>query len=171
MDPLILYSINSHLAYSINKEYYRKHYVWCATKFNTNDLNAADRNNPPSSNPYEILKRYLTEIKNAKEDVHHNPSYLIERITGVLTGLEVNKNKNIIDVDTYNQLKEIIETYREKGTIWNELRPLIYIIPFERVKDRVTKVPPSKTASISSEEYIIEDLKDEEFDVIIDLWG
>ncbi|MBQ3166501.1 MAG: hypothetical protein IJC01_04100 [Clostridia bacterium] len=166
MEPILLYSINSRLAYNINKRYYKKHYVWCATKFNTNDNPVADRNNPDSSNPFEILKTFNEEIKKVLKDLHHTPHFLIERLNGVLYGLEI--NRDCLGEELCKDLSENIKQQRDNNTIWQQLKPVIYVIPYSLVKDRITPVPPSKTAGILSEEYILTDLKDEEFDVITD---
>ena len=169
MEPLILYSINSRLAYNINTKYYHKHYVWCATKFNTNDLDALSRNNPASSNPIEIFKKYMSAINEKQNDKHFDASYLIERINGIKLGLET--NKDLIGEETYQELRAEIDNQIKTDQIWGSLEPVIYIIPYSLVKDRVKRAPPSKTASLLSDEYIIEDLRDNEFDVIINLGG
>ena len=169
MDPIILYSVNSRLAYNINKRYYHKHFVWCAIKFDTNDLEATERNNPETSNPIEFYKRYKTDINGILNDNHFKSSFLEERINGILTGLE--ENKSLIGDDNYNALDNEIKKQRKNGQIWKELEPLVYIIPYKLVKHKVEPVPPSKTARLLSDEYLIKDLKDEEFDVITNLWG
>lgn len=163
MTPILLYSINSRLAYNINKQYHNKHYVWCATKFNTNDCKSIERNNPNSSNPIEILKTYNSEIKKALTDLHTKPDFLVERINGILYGLELNGGNG----DSEGLISQI-KSQIENNTIWKEMKPVLYIIPYDLVKDRIKHVPPLKTAGILSDEYIIEDLLDDEFDAITD---
>lgn len=167
MDPLVLYSVNSHLAYTINKEYYGKHFVWCATKFNTDELSAPNRNNPPSSNPLMIYRQYVSDLKQVQIDRHFHSRFLNERINGIKNGLEA--NKHTIGEEIYDELTKEIEKQQASGGIWNELKPLIYVIPFALVKDRVIKASPAKAACFSSEEYIITDLKSNEFDIIVEL--
>jgi len=64
--PLILYSVNTYLAYAINERYYdRVHYVWCSEVFDARSHNAFGRyaNIPPTSNPRDIYRNLYEEVK------------------------------------------------------------------------------------------------------------
>ncbi len=60
--PLVLYSVNTYLAFMINERYYEgKHYVWCSEVFDARDRDRLGLygNIPPTSNPYESIITYM----------------------------------------------------------------------------------------------------------------
>ena len=59
-NPLILYSVNTVLAYEVNTTYYNDtHFVWCAPYFDCRKTPRNYKNNPPTSNPCEFYKLLL----------------------------------------------------------------------------------------------------------------
>jgi hypothetical protein len=69
---------------------------------------------------------------------------------------------NIGDISKDDK-EEII--YRVDTSDFDDWRPLLYIAPRDLVKSRLQIVPPSKRASFGLE-YIIPDLKRNEFDIV-----
>lgn len=147
----LLYSINSFLAYQINEKYYKgTHYVWCAPKFVCSD-------NPPSSNPKEILKCFLNDVAR-----HDNHSIKIEQNRlGLLNGVEIKYKSKVIDDRQRTNLIKIINN----ADIYY-FRPLIYIIPYNKIKNKLVGVDSFDKAEYFSEEYKIENLFTNEFDII-----
>lgn len=146
-----LYSINSFLAYKINEKYYKgKHYCWCAPKFNCTE-------NPPSSNPKEIMKCLKQDVE--LQDRH---SFKIgQNRLGLLSGIEIKYTQNIINAE---QRLELIKIVNNADIIY--FRPLIYVISFKKVKNKIIRVNCDEKAEWFSEEYKIEELMANEFDII-----
>lgn len=146
-----LYSINTLLAYKINEEFYNgNHYVWCAPKFNCMD-------NPPSSNPREILKMIWKDVK--FNDRHS--SKIMQNEVGLLNGVEQKYKEDKI---TEIQRAELI--YIIKNVDITYFKPLIYIIPYQNVENKIIEVSSADKAGWFSNEYKIENLKSNEFDII-----
>lgn len=146
-----LYSINSLLAYKINEEFYSgNHYVWCAPKFNC-------IGNPPSSNPKEIMKMIWADV-----NLHdkHSPKIMQNKL-GLLNGVEIKYKNNTINEEQREELIKIIN-----GVDLTYFRPLIYIISYPKVKNKIIKVSSTEKADWFSSEYKIENLKSNEFDVV-----
>jgi hypothetical protein len=149
---LLLYSINSWLSYKIAEAYFQDvHYVWCSPFFN------ATRINPPSSNPIDIYNNLRSDVDG--KDRH---SSKIEQIrAGIIKGANIKKNHGII---TEEQEQEIIEIVNAAEI--EDFRPLIYIIPTEKVEKIVKQVSVKYKADKFSQEYIIEELHKNMFDII-----
>lgn len=88
-----LYSVGTQLAYKIAKRYYGNvHYVWRTTKFNSLEQ-------PPTSNPATICKRYLEQI--ATGDRHTKEIEKIQRAKKMqrdLTASVIDTNRKTADV-------------------------------------------------------------------------
>lgn len=146
-----LYSVNSLLAYKINEEFYGgNHYVWCAPEFNCTE-------NPPSSNPKEIMKMIWADV-----NLHdrHSPKIMQNKL-GLLNGVEINYKNNNISEEQREELIKIVN-----GVDIAYFRPLIYIISYQKVKNKIIKVSATEKAEWFSNEYKIECLKSKEFDMI-----
>lgn len=145
-----LFSIGTKLAYLVDNQYYNGvHYVWCTTKIN-------DISQPPTSNPMTIAKRWLSIIANG--DTHAQE--VNANSTGILYGAKEKLKQNII---TKQQREEINK--RVALATYKDFLPVLYIIKIEKVKDRCFEVNTDKKASKASKEYIINDLKDGEFEI------
>ncbi|MCL1803509.1 MAG: hypothetical protein FWG30_07710 [Eubacteriaceae bacterium] len=147
-----LYSVNTLLAYSINEHFYGgSHYVWCSPRFD------AGENNPPSSNPKELVNALLKDVSSG--DLH---SIKIEQNRiGLLRGVNAKHDDGLISGSTKEELQYIIE----KADI-SYFRPIIYIIDRNSVEESVVRVAATQTASLFSQEFLIEDLKTDQFDII-----
>lgn len=157
-DPLILYSINSWLAYIIAKRYYRhEHFVWCSPFFNSRTISSIDSTTPPTSNPYEIYCNWREEVRNG--DRHS--AKVKENKVGILKGATVKRQAGIISAEQERDIVSIVEIAETK-----EFRPLIYIIPFTAVSSILIEVPIKERAHPLSIEYVIESLPRDHFDII-----
>jgi hypothetical protein len=158
-EPLILYSTNTSLAYSISKEYYGdKHFVWCTPYFDHAPTHGRSYTVPPSSSPAEIYRTYTRDIE-ARDN--HSDKINGNRL-GLLRGAKVMREMGII---TGSQSREIAEIV--KLAEFGDFRPLIYVIPYALTKRLIRRVPPYERAHPLSAEYIIRSLPGNRFDTIM----
>lgn len=147
----ILYSINTHLAYSISKRYYNDiHFVWCTTEFN-------NLKQPPTSNPQTICNRLLEQI--TKGDNHTKE--IEANIAGILKGAKCKLEQKVITEKQFEKIRSIVNVAEFKLFF-----PLIYLIHTGKVKNKIVEVKKEDCASETSIEYKIEDLKKGEFEII-----
>lgn len=146
----ILYSAGTLLAYKIAERYYKRHFVWCTTKFNS-------RTQPITSNPQTICRRYLEQILTSDRHTVE----IDKNIVGILTGARINLENSIINEDQYNKIKNMVACAE-----YESFFPVIYIIYTERVKHKCIKIGKEDCASDISIEYKIESLEDGEFSII-----
>ncbi|GAB3973698.1 hypothetical protein GCM10028806_28090 [Spirosoma terrae] len=156
---MILYSTNCYLKYFIQKEFYKDvHYIWCSEIFDSKTLSTYSAGHflPPSSNPADIYKQLQGEC--VRPDRH---SYKIneQRASFKSLAMRFAASGTISDFDR-DEIISLADSNEQ--AYW---RPLIYLIPQEAVMGRVKLVPIAKRASIAKE-YIIEDLKGSEFQII-----
>lgn len=156
---LFLYSTNTELSYRLGKDYYNgTFFVWCSPVFEP----SADRLSPyhkipRSSSPYDIYKELKADVESG--DLHS--AKIKENRAGLKKGaLEYFKN-DIIDEQELTRINYIIE-----NALISDFKPILYIISYDLVKDRLKKVPVDKMANPLSCEYVIEDLKETEFEKI-----
>lgn len=155
--PLILYSTNTLLAYSIAERFYRGvHYAWCSPMYD-GTRSAAHINIPPSSSPAEIYRAYAED---ARRGDHHSEAFRRNR-KGILSGVDAKLASGAISPGTRDEIVKIAEFARP-----NDFRPVLYIIPYDRVAGRVLEVPVEERAHPLSEEYRIVDLPRNCFDMI-----
>jgi hypothetical protein len=154
MRNLIHYSVNTKIANFINIEYYNDvHYVWTAPYFDCKERN------PTSSNPKEIYSSLIKDIKSGVID-YHSRNVEGNRI-GLKKGAMKKHEKGDINKD---KMEEIIELSQKAN--FELFAPLIYIIPYDKIHDRISTPHFSHKAHPMSIEYIIEDLQGKEFDII-----
>jgi hypothetical protein len=157
-DPIILYSCNTWLAYTINETYYQRvHYVWCTPVFDPTSPFASVSAIPPTSSPREIYDTLFEEIRRGDR---HSAKVAQNRL-GILRGADVRLSQGII---TAAQRDEIIAI--ESCADLHDFRPLLLVIPFALVRPRVKQVPIKDRAHPLSQEFIIENLARSEFDVL-----
>jgi hypothetical protein len=110
----------------------------------------------PSSNPAEIYRQLALDIRN--KDRH---SYKINAQKASLTSLAIAwEASNEI---TSDQKDEVV--FMVTNATFDDWRPLLYIIPRNLVETRLQNVPIHRRASFG-DEFIVEDLQRNEFDVI-----
>lgn len=156
--PSLLWSCGNRVTHYVAETFFRKHYVWCSPTF---DASAIERYKtgyaqPPSSDPVSIYRDLLDGVR--RRDEHHA---LVKRHKTTLRAV-------ILDFFTARHLtpaaaREAI-SYLESTAITDWI-PIIYVIPFGPVSDRVLSVPRKDRASWSPE-YVIRDLQSTEFSVI-----
>ena len=160
-DPLVLYSANTQLAYRINEHFYGQiHFVWCSAFFSATPR-SIDLEMPPSSTPCDICRKYLEDI--SRRDLHSRS--LQDNRAGLQKGVEAKLAERVITEEQYLELEELVS----KASL-DEFRPLLYIIPFEGVRDLVQPVPPLQRAHPFSPEYEIKRLPRSRFDVLDWTW-
>jgi len=90
----------------------------------------------------------------------HSPKIEKNR-AGLLNGVEAKFNAGIIDVDIRNDLLYIINT-----ADITYFRPVIYVINRRLAAKKLIQVSAASAASLFSQEYIIQELKTSQFDII-----
>lgn len=147
-----LYSAGTQLAYKIAKRYYKNtHYVWCTTEFNS-------LKQPPTSNPATICKRFLRQITTG--DRH--TSEIENNTAGILKGAKDKLNSGVISRKEYNEIRNIVSVAE-----YGDFFPVLYIVESKKVKSRCLEVVIRERASDDAVEYKIEDLKEDEFEIIL----
>ena len=157
-EPRILYSTNTLLAYKINKKYYQDiHYIWCAPEFGSAPIGGGKPGNPPTSRP---LYRYrLLQEESQAGDLH---SALIgEQKSGLRKGAESKLKAKVITKPERDEIIQVID-----AAPLTEYKPLIYTMTFADVKKMAKRVPVAERAHPLSEEYIIEKLPGDAFDIL-----
>ena len=152
MKDKILYSQVTKLAFDINEKYYNgKHFVWCSDKPSYGSMQSGN------SDPIERSNRIMTAI--CSQDAHE---WLIEENKkGIKKGALYNRKKGIITKKT----EQIIIT-RVNDASFEDFAPLIYVIPYDNVKDVIEVVPDDQKGSEESVEYRLYDLTTDQFDII-----
>lgn len=147
----LLYSVGTKLAYRINKRYYKDvHYVWCADSFNSKDQ-------PPTSNPCTIIKRYLEQISSG--DRHTKE--IDNNVAGILKGAKAKLDAGVINKKQYNAIRKIVSS-----SDYRAFFPVLYIIETSKVRHKCEAVPIKDRASDESFEYKIASLEEGEYQII-----
>lgn len=157
--PLLMYSVNTSLAFRLNEEFYRQvHYAWCAPHFDMrrNQYSGIGKV-PASANPFEIYAGFLRDARAG--DMH---SRLIEgNREGLRRGAKIRYERGQIKAAVRNEINEIVDR-----AATSDYSPLIYVIPTAGVKSLLTKVDVKLRAHPLSREFIINDLPRNSFDII-----
>lgn len=155
----ILYSANSVLAYQVAKRYYGDlHYVWCSPGFGSIATSRLYRSVPPTLSPKE---RYYRMLNDVKERVR-SALTVEETRMGLLRGVEEQRQAGRITIQKGEEILEIIQ----HATL-QDFKPLMYVVPVtSELLPRIRVVPVNQRVHPLAEEYIISDLKSDEFDVI-----
>lgn len=157
---LLFYSANSKLSYYLSTSYYDSiFYVWCSPVFDPSTLDALDprRRIPGSSAPCNIYKGLL---KDTNEEDRHSVLIANNR-NGLKRGALEKFNSNVITADELALINTLIDS-----ASFPEFKPLLYLIPKDIVGAKAVRVHSSVAAHPLSEEYIIENLELNEFEVI-----
>lgn len=159
MSTQLLYSTNVFLKYYIQMKFRLDvHYVWCSKHFDSNALHryALGAGTARTSNPAEIYRQLKLDIEN--EDWQ---SLKINAQKASLTKLAIDwEQRGEINKDVRDEIIYMVDKASFKS--W---RPLLYVIPRNPVATRLKLVPIHQRASYE-EEYILDDLKRSEFDII-----
>jgi len=161
MTPILLYSTNPFMKFLIQQKYMKDiHYVWCSESFDSNTLGTYVSGSlvAPTSNPKDI---YL-DLKKAVEKVDKHNSKIKEQIASLSARAVQWETAGLI---TEAEKDDIVYMVNETSffAYW---RPLLYVIPASpTLSPRLKPVPAHLCASLGAE-YIIGDLKGDEFHII-----
>ena len=154
-DPLVLYSTVTKLAYALGQRYYgQNHYVWCSP---AREIDRFSFLNPPSSDPIAIYWELHHDI--AKGDEHS--ARIGDNRRGLVRGASVRESQGRIDGKT----RELIEAVVARAPL-HDFKPLLLVIPFGRVGSIVKPADVAERARATSDEYIVEELPRDCFDVL-----
>jgi hypothetical protein len=104
-DPLVLYSVNTLMAYRINEHFYGQiHYVWCSPFFNAGATSALDNQAPPSSTPCDICRAYLDDVQ--RQDRHS--AAIRNNRSGIKSGLAAKRADGVISAEQHRELEKIV---------------------------------------------------------------
>ncbi len=159
MSGPVVYSTNPYLKYLIYREYRGDvHYVWCSENFDSRKLGSYTRDVlvPPSSNPADIYRQLLSEVERTDG---HSPKIEEQKASLSKLAIEWTIRGEINETES----AEII--YMVNEAPFGHWRPLIYVISRELVGDRMKTVPIADRAGFGNE-YVVEDLTSDEFDLI-----
>lgn len=164
-EPVVLYSIQSYLAYYINTKYYGdKHYAWCAPFFDTKKESGLTPKLPYTSNPIDVYKSFYNDI--SVHDRHYDRKEVQRNTMGLLKGASIMKDAGTISEAVYQKIVKTIDSCLKDEKIAEYFRPLIYVIPYENNKEKIREVDVDEGAGTLSPEYIIEGLLTNDFSVI-----
>jgi hypothetical protein len=157
-EPIVLYSVNTWLAYAIAEQYYADgHYVWCTPHFDPSSVPSINYAVPASSSPIEIYRGLRKDVSSGDR---HSAKIAANK-AGILRGMEAQRSAGRITDESAAEIASIVE-----AADIQDFRPLCYVIPFQLVRDRIEAVPVSQRAHPLSAEFIIRSLPRDCFDVI-----
>lgn len=157
--PNILYSANSLLAYRVGKKFYNDlHYVWCSTRFGSGLILDTLERNPATSVPY---KRYQTLRDHTEVSPDLHSDLVAGQKAGIKAGAQARLSAGLITTDERDEILSIVDAAQVA-----DFAPLMYVIPWETVKSLAKKAPVNKRAHPLSDEWIIEALPGNMFDII-----
>ena len=155
--PLLLYSTSTWLAYSVAEQYYGGiHFAWCSPVYDGR-LAAVHVNIPPSASPAAIYRVMLEDSR--RGDRHSNA--IDQNKEGINRGARARRSQGLIGDEEVEEIRSSVER-----TECRDFRPVLYIIPYDQVKDSVIRVPAAERAHPMSVEYRIETLPRGSFDMI-----
>jgi hypothetical protein len=153
----IYYSTNTLLAFNISERYYNHlHFVWCTPYFDV-WANQVNYTVPATSSPKEIYQNLLKEVTG--EDRHG--TQIDANKVGLKKGASVKRAANLITEQQENDIYAIIDSAKSQM-----FKPLLYVIPYDRVANIIQEVPVQERANPLSVEYRIELLPRDSFDVL-----
>ena len=152
MKNYVLYSQGTRLSYEINKKYYNDvHFVWCCEK-----IFFKGTKQPETSNPLKRAQKLIAEI--ITNDSHG--IYIENNIKEIKAGAAIMK----IEGKITSQALTAIENRVDNASFF-DFFPVIYVIPYEKVKN-IIEDPKDKKANLNSNEFLICELKSDCFDII-----
>jgi hypothetical protein len=156
-EPLVLYSANTWLAYAVAERFYGGvHYAWCSPVYDGSKA-ASHVNIPPTSSPAEIYRALRDE---AGRGERHSAMVKNNR-EGILRGARVMRAAGRISAAQWDEVEQTVNLSHP-----SEFRPVLYVIPYERVRGSVVEVPVPERAHPLSVEYRVEALPRDSFDML-----
>jgi len=155
--PLLLYSANTWLAYSIAERFYGGiHYAWCSPFFDGTTA-PAHVNIPPSSSPAEIYRGFLEDSRRGEQ---HSDA-INRNKTGIDRGAKAKLASGVITEATYSRIQEILRRASPR-----DYRPVLFVMPFEKVAEIALEVTVDDLAHPLSLEFRVDCLPRGSFDMI-----
>lgn len=156
-EPLLLYSASTWLAYAIAERYYGGvHFAWCSPVYNGSSAEP-HVNIPPSSSPAEIYRSLAREVDRGER---HSDSIANNR-RGIKKGADAKLGASVITDAEHASIMGTLEHAEVR-----DFRPVLYVIPFDRVRGAVVDVPVHQRAHPLSVEYRVETLGRDCFDML-----
>lgn len=156
--PILLYSANTWVSYIIAQQYYGgEHYVWCTPYFDPKSVPSIEYTVPPSSSPIDI---YLGLLEDVNRGDRHSAKIEANK-AGIIRGAQHKLKTGVIGESESSDIASIVEAAEVK-----DFAPLIFVIPYNLVKDNLIRVPVNQRAHPLSPEFIIDRLPRNCFDVI-----
>ncbi|MBW3572801.1 MAG: hypothetical protein KY467_17025 [Gemmatimonadetes bacterium] len=156
-EPLLLYSTNTWLAYAIAERYYAGvHFAWCSPVY---DGTRADAhvNIPPSSSPADLYRLLQDEVERGEQ----HSLVLRAKRDGLLRGANRRRAEGLINHTQFDDIKRTVE-----GSPLNDFRPVLYVIPYDRVRGTVVEASIEERAHPFSIEYKVNPLPRDCFDML-----
>jgi hypothetical protein len=158
--PLVLYSVNTYLAFALNERHYdSKHYVWCSEVYDARSHHRLSRyaDIPPTSNPHEIYRNLYEEVR--RGDRHS--AKIRDNREGILQGAGIKLQEGQISRHQYYEIEKTVASVEISA-----FRPILYVIPYSNVVTAVREATVEERAHPLSLEFIIESLDRQHFDPI-----
>jgi hypothetical protein len=143
----LYYSTQSSIADRISKRYYKRYYVYCAADFYSH--------NPGSSSPAAVYRTFK-EIADQGDRGHSKFEDHKLQLKSVAEMKFVNQE---ISAQEHHAI-----LYEIANCETREFAPILYLILRSSVADRIRPVDTVKKPNADSIEYIIENMRDEEFE-------
>jgi len=112
---------------------------------------------PPSAIPGEIYDRLHDDVNQG--DRHS--SWIARNKVGLIKGTECKEREGVISATQKEEITSVVTDAEVR-----DFRPLLYVIPFGRVRRWTKEVPVNERAHPMSVEFIIESLPRQAFDVL-----
>jgi hypothetical protein len=155
--PLLLYSASTWLAYSIAERFYGGiHYAWCSPVYDGTTA-PAHINIPPSSSPAEIYRIFAED---ARRGERHSDAITRNR-AGIERGVKEKLAAGVIQEPVYSRIYDILDRASPR-----DYRPVLFVMPFERVAELALEVSVGDLAHPLSLEYRVDRLPRDAFHMI-----
>lgn len=156
--PLLLYSTNTWLSYQIAQRFYGQvHYVWCTPYFDMQHGSGSSYGVAPTSAPMEIYRNLSAEVRMG--DTHS--SKIAENKSGISRGAAAKLSAGVITSAQQVEIEAIVTRSPVQ-----DFRPLLFVIPYDKVASLVVPVAVEQRAHPLSGEYVITELPRSHFDVL-----
>lgn len=156
-DPLLLYSTNTWLAWAIAERYYSGiHFAWCTPVYDGTRA-ASHVRIPPSSSPADLYRLLLDEVERGEQ----HSALLKNNREGIMRGADAKRASGIIGAAEWGHIEDTIKRAHP-----NDFRPVLYVIPYERVRGMFVEASVRERAHPLSVEYRVEALPRDCFDVL-----
>lgn len=143
--------------YAIAEWYYGGvHFAWCSPVYNGSTAEP-HVNIPPSSSPAEIYRALFREVDRGER---HSDAIANNR-KGIKKGADAKLEAGVISSDEHASIMRTLENAEVR-----DFRPVLYVIPSDRVRGTVVDVPVHQRAHPLFREYRVENLGRDCFDML-----